>query len=144
MPYEKTLDEIFKQVDLDRFGVGGGGIVGEMISPALDRYDLRGTRSSQLARGEGLNSLVEELKLMKRSLQPGAERRVNRKNVIVDYSEREKELRKKKGPSSTGRIQQLDPNKQLKKAFGKLGKHRRLLPLLLLAALAGGGGMSHE
>jgi hypothetical protein len=179
-PIEDVLDILLGQIDLD-LGlenpllapfIGDGTISGEAISPALDRYDLRGTRASEVKRGRGLSSLIAELRHMKRAKTPGAERRVVRKGVIDDYSEifrgrqeymppgrvtKDPEIRAwmeslgfdpdaghkgiepnklRKFSGSTGRVQNLDTRKELKKAFKKLAKARGIAPLMVVGLLA--------
>ena len=179
-PIEDVIDVLLGQIDLD-LGLGDpllapflgdGTISGEGISPALPRYDLRGTRASNVKRGKGLSSLISELRNMKRNKTPGAERRVVRKGVIDDYSEifrgrqeykppgrvtKDPEIRAmmeslgfdpdaghkgiepnklRKFSGSTGRVQNLDTRKELKKAFKKLAKARGIAPLMLVGLLA--------
>tara|TARA_R100000458_G_scaffold22868_1_gene20465 strand:- start:257 stop:769 length:513 start_codon:yes stop_codon:yes gene_type:complete len=161
--YDEVMDEILRQIDLDRFTVGGGGIVGEKLSPALVDVgmmeelgeDLFKDPSSRLQAKSNLDFNV-------RGRPPGPERRVARKSLLhaialggkrarfADWYRKnlsglsETELMKHAHLDALTGEKEMRTHKKLMDAFKKLGKSRGVAPLLMLALLGGGAAALGE
>ena len=133
-PIPDVADEFLRLMDMDAVSPDGrpviGSIIGEQSSPAL----FKGPQADMLRSSNNpMGPVMTSLRRL-RGLQPGAERRVARKNLLAEAADA---LMQEGGPgTSGGRVQSPDYKKQVKGAFGKLGKARGVAPLALIALIS--------